>query len=165
MNYNIITDFFTKFGWQLFLLALSGIVILGCLKWFGVFNKIKDKTWKKYVYFWLSCGFSIIACTIYLLATGCFQWGAYLVLCSSVIVLTIVVYNLYEHTHLRALWKIVLDAIAKLFKFILSSIVANTLSQEKLKNKAVALGSEALAELVKIAKENEEKAKQNVTKQ
>ena len=158
MNYNVIIDFFKTFGWQLFLLALSGIVILGALKWFGCFKKIK-KDYKKYVYFGLSCAFSLIACTIYLVATHNFNWASYLALCVAVIGLTIVVYALYEHIGLRALWKKVLNLIAKAFKLLCTAIVTGTLTATKKKDIAVGLGSEILTELVAIAKEKEEKAK------
>ena len=158
MNYNTIIDFFKTFGWQLFLLALSGIVILGMLKWFGCFKKLKND-YKKYFYFGLSCAFSIIACTIYLLITHNFHWLSYLSLCGAVIGLTIVVYAIYEHIGLRVLWKKVLNLLAKGFKSICSAIVSGTMSQDRLKKLAVGLGSEILTELAVVAKGNEEKAK------
>lgn len=158
MNYNVIIDFFKTFGWQLFLLALSGIVVLGMLKWFGCFRKLKDEH-KKYVYFALSCLFSIIACTIYLIVISNFHWISYLMLCIAVIGLTLVVYGIYEHIGLRTLWKKVLNLIAKAFKSICGAIISGTMSKDKLKKMAVGLGSEVLTELVTVAKENEEKAK------
>ena len=47
MDFNVVLDFFKTYGWQLGLLSLSGIVVLGCLKWFGCFKKVNDK-YKKY---------------------------------------------------------------------------------------------------------------------
>ena len=93
----MIGEFFKNYGWQLTLLALSGIVVLGFLKWVGVFNKLKD-TSKKYVYYALSCVLSIIACTIYILATKSFAWASYGILCGAVVGLTGAVYTIYENT-------------------------------------------------------------------
>lgn len=155
MNYTIIIDFFKTFGWQLFLLALSGIIVLGCLKWFGCFKKL-NSLYKKYVYFGLSCLFSIVACTIYLLITHNFVWTTYLALCLSVIGLTIVVYSLYEHIGLRTVWKKVLNLISKTFKRIVTSIVNGSLNSAKRKEIAVGLGSEILTELIALAKEKEQ---------
>lgn len=156
MDYNMIIDFFKNYGWQLTLLALSGIVVLGFLKWVGVFNHL-DKKYKKYIYFSLSCLLSITACTIYLIVTGTFAWLSYLVLCLAVIGFTMAVYAIYENTGLRAVWKkVVLDNIAKLFKAITKAIVSGTLKEDKLKEMAIKLGSETLEQLVAEAKSIEE---------
>ena len=159
MELALIEDFFVNYGWQLGLLSLSGIVILGFLKWFGVFNKLA-KNVRKYLYFGLSCVLSIIACTIYVLACGTFEALSYLLLCVAVMGITIVAYHFYEHTGLRTAWNKVLDLIAKLFKFVVSAIVTKTLTEDKLKAKAIELGSQVLAELTKTARENELKAQQ-----
>lgn len=156
MDYKMIGDFFKNYGWQLTLLALSGIVVLGFLKWVGVFNKLKDES-KKYVYYALSCVFSIIACTIYILVTKSFAWASYGILCGAVVGLTGAVYTIYENTGLRKLWKIVvLDNIAKLFALINNAIITGTLTKEKVKKLAMDLGSETLAELSAEAKTIEE---------
>ena len=167
MNYgDMIITFFKDYGWQLGLLALSGMVLLGLLKWIGCFKKLPTKA-KKYVYYALSCFFSIVACTIYILLMHTFDWINWLILCGSVVLFTGGVYNAWENTHLRELWKkLVLNNIARFFKWIASAIVNGTLTKEKLQEKAVKLGSETLAQLVAQAKEleakkaAEEKAKQ-----
>lgn len=158
MNYNVIIDFFKTFGWELFLLALSGSVVLGALKWFGCFKKLNSK-YKKYVYFGLSCTFSIIACTIYIVTTNNFHWLSYLTLCFAVMALTIVLYAFYENTGLRAANKKILNLISKGFKALCAAIVSGTMSEDKLKKMAVGLGSGILTELANVAKDNEEKAK------
>lgn len=151
----IVSDFCKTFGWKLCLLAVAGIVILGCLKWFGCFKKINDK-YKKYVYFATSCAISIISCTIYILVMHKFVWYNYLLLCGSVIVLTQAVYGLYEML-IRPHWKkLVLDNIAKLFKKIVSAISSGSLDSNKRKEIAIGLGSDILTELVALAKEKEQ---------
>lgn len=157
MDLSIILDFFKTYGWQLGLLSLSGIVILGFLKWFGCFKKVKD-SYKKYLYFSLSVIFSIIACTIYILITKSFNWLNYALLCLAIVGLTLVVYGIYENTGLRALWKkLVLDNIAKLFKLLVSAIVKGSLSKEKVKDIALKVGSEMLNEWAAEAKVLEDK--------
>lgn len=162
MDYKMIGEFFKNYGWQLTLLALSGIVVLGFLKWVGVFNKLKDES-KKYVYYALSCVLSIIACTIYILVTHTFAWASYGILCCAVIGLTGAVYTIYENTGLRKLWKIVvLNNIARLFKLITNTIVTGTLTKERVKQLAIDLGSQTLAELSAEAKTIEDSKLNNV---
>ena len=159
MNAELILDFFKEYGLNLSLLALSGIVILGCLKWFGCFKKI-NATYKKYVYFGISCALSIIACTIYILATHSFVWVNYLILCGAVIGFTIAVYGVYENTGLRKLWtSVILNNIAKAFKGLMALIVKGSLSKDKLKKMAIELGSNTLTELVAEARTIEEQKK------
>lgn len=156
---DFVLDFFKTYGLNLSLLALTGIVVLGCLKWFGCFKKIKAE-YKKYVYFGTSCVLSIIACTIYILAIHEFAWTSYLLLCVAVIGFTIAVYGLYEHSGLRTAWKkLVLNNIAKLFKMIVSAIVSGAMTKDKLKTMAISLGSETLNGLVAEAKAIEEQKK------
>lgn len=167
MNYgDMIITFFKDYGWQLGLLALSGMVLLGLLKWIGCFKKLPTKA-KKYVYYALSCIFSIAACSVYILVMHTFEWINWLILCGSVVLFTGGVYNAWENTHLRELWKkVVLDNISKFFKWIISVIVNGTLTKEKLQEKAVKLGSETLAILVAQAKELEaKKAEEEKNKQ
>lgn len=157
----VVADFCQKFGWKLFLLAIAGIFILGCLKWFGCFKKINDK-YKKYVYFTTSCAISIISCTAYILVIHKFVWYNYLLLCGSVIGLTQAVYGLYEIL-IRPHWKrLVLDNIAKLLKKIISAIASGSLDSNKRKEIAMGLGSDILTELIALAKEKEQ-AKEEIT--
>lgn len=151
MDLSMIPEFFKNYGWQLGLLALSGIVLLGFLKWIGVFKKI-NADYKKYLYFGLSCAFSIIACTIYILMNNAFDWINYGIMCGSVICLTSGAYTIYEHTGLRALVRIcILNPIAKLFKILTSA----SLSKADKERMAKELGSEVLNNLVIEARKNE----------
>ena len=162
MDYRMIGELFKNYGWQLTLLALSGIAVLGFLKWVGVFDKVKPEA-KKYVYYGISCLLSIIACTIYILATHTFAWASYGILCGAVVGLTGAVYTIYEYTGLRKLWKtIVLDNVARLFKLLTSAIVTGTLTKERLKKLAIDLGSQTLNELSAEAKTIEESKLNNV---
>lgn len=161
MDYEMIGEFFKNYGWQLTLLAFSGIIVLGFLKWIGVFKNLKADN-RKYVYYALSCGLSIVACTIYILATKSFAWASYGILCGAVVCFTGAVYTIYENTGLRKLWKtVVLNNIAKLFKLICNALVNGTLTQDKIKDLAIGLGSETLSELTAEAKTIEESKNTN----
>ena len=74
--YEMVVRFFTTYGWQLGLIALSGILLLGVLKSLGLFNKIAS-TKRKYVYVAVSVGLSITGCAIYLVIIGSFNWKAF----------------------------------------------------------------------------------------
>lgn len=157
MEAEMIISFFRQYGWQLGLLALSGMVLLGFLKWVGCFKKLPTKA-KKYVYYALNCFFSIVACTVYILVMQTFEWINWAILCGSVVLFTGGVYTAWENTHLRDIWKkVVLNNISKFFKWLVSVIVNGTLTKEKLQQKALALGSEALNNLVAQAKALEAK--------
>lgn len=165
MDYEMIGDFFKNYGWQLTLLAFSGIIVLGFLKWIGVFKNLKANN-RKYIYYALSCALSIVACTIYILATKSFAWVSYGILCGAVVGLTGAVYTIYENTGLRKLWKtIVLDNITRLFKLLTSAIVTGTLTKERLKKLAIDLGSQTLNELSAEAKTIEESKLNNVAEE
>lgn len=159
MEVNGIIKFFSTYGWKLGLLALSGILVLGFLKKVGVFKKLNPKC-KKYVYFGLSAVFSIIACTIYLLATHSFQWIPYLILCGSIFGLTLVVYGIYENTGLRWLWNKVLDLLCTGIKKLFMLIFVHKVSADKVKEFLVDYGKEASEKLLQeVKQEIDERAK------
>ena len=142
MEVNFIIDFFKNYGWQLGLLSLSGIVILGILKKIGVFNKLNDKH-KKYVYSGISALLSIIACTIYILITSKFEIISYLTMCGLVIILTITTYHIYEHTGARWLWNKLFDLICDAIKKFFTLIFVHKLDSKKIKSEMTKYGIEA----------------------
>lgn len=142
MEAKFILDFFKNYGWQLGLLSLSGIVILGLLKKIGVFKKLADKH-KKYVYSGISALLSIIACTIYILATSKFEIVSYLTMCGLVIVLTITTYHIYEHTGARWLWNKIFDWVIDAIKKLFTLIFIHKLDSKKIKSEMAKYGIEA----------------------
>lgn len=143
MDIDMLINFFKSYGWQIGLLALSGMVILGFLKWIGRFKKLPTSD-KKYVYYAINCSLSIIACTIYIIINNSFEISSWLILSGAVILLTGMVYNVWENSGLRLLWKkAVLDNISKLFKLIFN----RRTKEEIKKKKALKLGSEILSQL------------------
>lgn len=142
MEVKIILDFFKNYGWQLGLLSLSGIVILGLLKKIGIFKKLNEK-YKKYVYSGISVLLSIIACTIYILATSKFEIVSYLTMCGLVIVSTITAYHIYEHTGARWLWNKFVDLLWDAIKKLFTLIFIHKLDSKKIKSEMAKYGIEA----------------------
>ena len=170
MEVKFILDFFKNYGWQLGLLSLSGIVILGFLKKVGVFKKLNEK-YKKYVYSGISALLSIIACTIYILATSQFEIISYLTVCGLVIVSTITAYHIYEHTGARWVWNKFIDLLWVAIKKLFTLIFVHKLDSKKIKSEMAKFGIEAsqtiLNELVAEVEANkklkEEKDQQPAT--
>lgn len=102
--------FLSTYGWQLALIALIGIVILGVLKYTNAFVKIeKDK--RKPIYFAISVGFSLIATIIYLLIIKEFTIEYIVTVATAIYALNQTFYAIYETTTLRDLICKLLDII------------------------------------------------------
>ena len=130
MDYNMIMIFFKDYGWKMTLLALCGVFILGFLKSTGMFNKLKDNL-KKYVYFSISCVLSIIACTIFIVVEGNFDWINWLVLSGSIILFTLAFYGVYENLGIRAMFKAFLfTPVKNLLAKLVEAVITNTLTEE-----------------------------------
>lgn len=153
-----ILGFFKNYGLNLTLLALSGIALLGLLKWFGCFKKVSSKA-KKYVYFGVSAGISIMACTIYILLFSQFEIISYLLLCGAVMIFTLATYGIYENTGLRSAWKkLILDNISRLVGFIVATIKEKKAKSVDIKALVKEFGKDTLklaADTIKASKEAE----------
>lgn len=98
----MILQFITTYGWQLALIACSGILVLGILKFFNVFKKVnKDK--RKYLYAGISSALSILASGIYLWITGLFTWSGFGIISGAIYTLNQAIYAVYENYGIRAL--------------------------------------------------------------
>lgn len=123
--YMAIVNFFSAYGWQMTVLALSGIFLLGVLKSVKAFDWIriyavegeektlqvdKTKQVKKIVYTFISAGLSIAACCVYLTIINT-ELTATLILTISGTVwsLNTFAYMLYENLGVRAVWKAFLN--------------------------------------------------------
>ena len=105
-----IMTFLAAYGWQLALIAVIGIVILGALKYANAFSKIK-KEHRKPIYFAISVGFSLVATIIYLLVINQFTLEYVITITTAIYALNQTFYAIYETTKLR-------DLFAKLLDFI-----------------------------------------------
>jgi len=123
--YMAIIKFFSEHGWQMTVLALSGIFLLGVLKSVKAFDWIriyavegeektlqvdKTKQVKKIVYTFISAGLSVAACCIYLTIINT-ELTATLILTISGTIwsMNTITYMLYENLGVRAVWKAFLN--------------------------------------------------------
>ena len=121
------TTFVANYGWQLALIALAGIVILGVLKYANIFSKIEKEN-RKPVYLAISVGLSIIGSAIYLAAIKKFEFGYFAAVAFAILALNQTMYSIYENTNLR-------DFLHKIFDEIKSKIEAKENKDTKEKDK------------------------------
>lgn len=110
----MVLQFITVHGWKLTLLACSGILLLGILKTFKVFDKI-DESKRKYIYGAISTLFSVIATCIYLVITKSFTWSGFGLISLATYFLNQSVYSVYETYGLRALVRRIISLVISLF--------------------------------------------------
>jgi hypothetical protein len=108
--------FYTQHGWQLALIALLGIIILGVLKYANVFSKV-EKEKRKPIYFAISIGFSLVATVIYLLIIKQFTVDYFFTVALAIYALNQAMYSVYETTSLR-------DLLGKLVVIVKNKIEA-----------------------------------------
>ena len=109
--------FLENYGWQLALIALVGIIILGVLKYANAFAKV-EKEKRKPIYFAISVGFSLIATIVYLLIIGQFDVNHVIAVTAAIYALNQTMYAIYEQTTLR-------DLVCKLLTFVKAKIAEN----------------------------------------
>lgn len=105
-----LTDFFVNYGWQLCLIALAGVIILGILKYSNAFSKI-DKEKRKPIYFAISVGFSLVATIIYLAIIKQLTVQYVLAIATAIYALNQTFYAIYETTTLKDLFSKIVAAI------------------------------------------------------
>ena len=155
----MIIQFFKNYGWQLTVLATSGIVFLGILKATGMFNKVSDKA-KKYLYYGLSAILSIIACTAYIFIKDTFEWRAYLILIAAIIGYTSAIYTLYENTGIRELLKkFIFTPIKTVLIKSWKKILTGTIDKKTVIALASDYGVEVANEIINSAVEKEAEKK------
>lgn len=106
--------FFINYGWQLGLIALGGVILLGILKYANAFSKI-EKEKRKPIYFLFSIGFSLIATIIYLSVIGQFEIGYLVTITLAIYMLNQTMYAVYEQTKLR-------DLLNKILNYLLGKL-------------------------------------------
>lgn len=108
--------FVASYGWQLALIALAGIIILGVLKYANVFSKI-DKENRKPIYLAISVGFSVIASAIYLAIIKQLEIQYFCAVAAAILALNQTMYSIYENTKLRDLLHKIFGAIDAKIKY------------------------------------------------
>lgn len=172
--YMAIINFFSAYGWQMTVLALSGIFILGVLKSFKAFDWIriyavvgeektlqvdKTKQLKKIVYTFISAGLSVAACCVYLTIINT-ELTATLILTISGTIwsMNIITYMLYENLGVRAVWK----AFLNWAKGLILSTTA-TIKEKIAAEKARIAAEKAATEAQKTASETATAAQIDIT--
>lgn len=103
-------NFLRLYGWQLALIALAGIIILGVLKYCNVFSKF-DKKIRHVFYLLISVGISIIGSIIYLACAGSLTVEFAFAVAAAILALNQTFYAIYSCTDLKTL-------IAKLIDWV-----------------------------------------------
>lgn len=109
--------FLQTYGWQLALIALLGIIILGVLKYANVFKNVKEEN-RKPIYFAISVGFSLLATVVYLLIIKQFDITYFIGVATAIYALNQTMYSVYETTKLK-------DLVCKLLDLIKVKILEN----------------------------------------
>lgn len=96
--------FLQTYGWQLALIALAGIIILGILKYCKVFDKFEEKV-RHVFYLLVSVGISLIGSIIYLVCVHQLDVTLVFALAGAIFALNQAFYAIYDTTTLKALLK------------------------------------------------------------
>lgn len=117
LEFQQLITFMGTYGWQMALIALVGIILLGILKYANAFSKV-EKEKRKPIYFSISMGFSLIATIVYLLIIKQFNVSYLITVTGAIYAMNQAMYAVYETTNLR-------DLVSKIFNLL----------SEKIKNK------------------------------
>lgn len=102
--------FLRLYGWQLSLIALAGIIILGVLKYCKVFKKFDEKI-RHVLYLVVSVGISIIGAVIYLACVHQLTVEFAFVIAGAILALNQTFYTIYSNLSLKELLTKLLDWI------------------------------------------------------
>lgn len=112
----LLIDFISSYGVPISLLALSGIVILGILKFFRIFDKIKKENRQPF-YAATSTVLSVVAIIVYLAITNALTVTGIIIIAPLIYLLNQGAYAFYETYGLRKGLKkfgnLIVDLIAK----------------------------------------------------
>lgn len=102
--------FLQSYGWQLALIALAGIIILGVLKYCNVFSKFDEKI-RHVFYLLISVGISIIGSIIYLACVGSLTVEFAFAVSAAILALNQTFYTIYSNLGLKELFLKLIDWI------------------------------------------------------
>ena len=118
---NELLEFLKSNGWQLTLIAIAGVIILGILKYANLFKKLNKKV-RHALYIGISVALSLVASLIYLICTDGFAVDSFFALASMVFALNQGAYALYDTLTLKELFNKILDYIFKNKKEIVEEV-------------------------------------------
>ena len=105
--------FLQTYGWQLALIALAGVIILGVLKYCNVFSNLDEK-YRHIIYLVISVGVSLIGSVIYLACIHQLTVGGAFAIGGAILALNQVFYSIYANTPLKELWNKLVNWIKSL---------------------------------------------------
>lgn len=105
--------FLQSYGWQLALIALAGIIILGVLKYCNVFSKFDEKI-RHVFYLLISVGISVIGSIIYLACVGSLTVEFIFAVSAAILALNQTFYTIYSNLGLKELFLKLIDWIKSL---------------------------------------------------
>lgn len=108
-------QFFARFGLPITLIAFAGIVILGIMKYCGLFTGLQERT-RHFVYVGISAGLSIIGSVIYLLIAGQFELNFIVAIALAIYALNQTWYNIFKVTSFNDLMTKLLTKIIDFVK-------------------------------------------------
>lgn len=133
---NELLVFLQTYGWQLALIALAGIIILGVLKYCNVFKKFDEKT-RHILYLVISVGISVIGAVIYLACIHQLTIEFACVVAGAILALNQTFYAIYDTTTLKDLVLKLLDWIKGLIsskgKKLVDEIKEDTTEEKQIK--------------------------------
>ena len=106
--------FLTNYGWQLALIALAGIIILGVLKYCNVFSKFDEKI-RHVFYLLISVGISVIGAIIYLACMKSLTVEYAFAVATAILALNQTFYAIYDCTDLKSLFVNILKWVVDRF--------------------------------------------------
>ena len=109
-------EFIKTYGWQLTLIAVAGVILLGILKYCKVFDKFEEKT-RHFLYLLISVGLSIIGSVIYLACIHQLDTAFVFTFATAVFGVNQIAYTIYDTTPLRdllsQLWDKIVEILSK----------------------------------------------------
>lgn len=124
-----LNNFLVEYGWQLGLIALLSIVLLGIFKYTNTFSKL-EKSKRKLVYFIITIGLSLIGSAIYLAIIDKFNIAYLGTIATALYAINQTFYSIYENTSLKDLLNKLITKIINMIKDYYNKEV------EKLNNKS-----------------------------
>lgn len=105
--------FLESYGWQLTLIAIAGVMILGILKYCKVFDKLEEDI-RHFLYLLISVGLSIVGAVIYLACIHQLNAEFIFSFAAAIFAINQVAYTIYDTTPLRSLLKRIWDKIVEI---------------------------------------------------
>lgn len=148
--------FLETYGWQLALIALAGVIILGILKYCKVFDKFEEKL-RHFFYLLVSVGISIVGSIIYLACVHQLDVVLVFTLAGAIFALNQAFYTIYDTTSLRSLLKKIWTWIKSLITSGKAQEIVEDIKDGKLDGSTEGNAAEEKPEDLPEASQDEEK--------